>query len=103
MSKIGTNAKPAVIKLAPHSQQDAILATANKYGIIYIAGFEDEEDISDFKTLIPKEEFEAIADMDAPGNRKASGGIKLLFSKSISRNAPCPCGSGKQYKRCCGK
>jgi len=23
--------------------------------------------------------------------------------KSISRNAPCPCGSGKKYKRCCGK
>ena len=22
--------------------------------------------------------------------------------KSISRNSPCPCGSGKKYKRCCG-
>ena len=22
-------------------------------------------------------------------------------SKPISRNAPCPCGSGKKYKRCC--
>lgn len=22
--------------------------------------------------------------------------------KGPSRNAPCPCGSGKQYKRCCG-
>ena len=21
--------------------------------------------------------------------------------KRVSRNAPCPCGSGKQYKRCC--
>ena len=21
----------------------------------------------------------------------------------VSRNAPCPCGSGKKYKRCCGK
>ena len=21
----------------------------------------------------------------------------------ISKNAPCPCGSGKKYKRCCGK
>jgi SEC-C motif-containing protein len=24
-------------------------------------------------------------------------------TKKISRNAPCPCGSGKKYKRCCGK
>lgn len=23
--------------------------------------------------------------------------------KSISRNAPCPCGSGRKYKRCCMK
>lgn len=32
-------------------------------------------------------------------------GIKPSFSpkSSPSRNAPCPCGSGKQYKRCCGK
>jgi uncharacterized protein YecA (UPF0149 family) len=22
---------------------------------------------------------------------------------NISRNALCPCGSGKKYKRCCGK
>jgi hypothetical protein len=24
-------------------------------------------------------------------------------SEKISRNAPCPCGSGKKYKKCCGK
>lgn len=24
-------------------------------------------------------------------------------TKKVSRNAPCPCGSGKKYKRCCGK
>ena len=23
--------------------------------------------------------------------------------EKIGRNAPCPCGSGKKYKRCCGK
>lgn len=23
--------------------------------------------------------------------------------QKIARNAPCPCGSGKKYKRCCGK
>ena len=32
-------------------------------------------------------------------------GIKRAPKKSekISRNAPCPCGSGKKYKQCCGK
>jgi preprotein translocase subunit SecA len=23
--------------------------------------------------------------------------------KKIARNEPCPCGSGKKYKQCCGK
>jgi len=27
----------------------------------------------------------------------------LRESTKISRNEPCPCGSGKKYKRCCGK
>lgn len=25
------------------------------------------------------------------------------FKKKIGRNEPCPCGSGKKYKKCCGK
>ena len=30
-------------------------------------------------------------------NARPSGGAK------VGRNAPCPCGSGRKYKRCCGK
>ena len=28
---------------------------------------------------------------------------KPLTSKKVGRNEPCPCGSGKKYKDCCGK
>ncbi|MBT8371103.1 MAG: SEC-C domain-containing protein, partial [Deltaproteobacteria bacterium] len=24
-------------------------------------------------------------------------------AQKIGRNAPCPCGSGKKYKKCCGR
>ena len=27
---------------------------------------------------------------------------KTMSKKKISRNAPCPCGSGKKYKKCHG-
>ena len=27
---------------------------------------------------------------------------KRAVSTKIDRNAPCPCGSGKKYKKCCG-
>ena len=30
-------------------------------------------------------------------NAQPAGGAK------VGRNAPCPCGSGRKYKRCCGK
>lgn len=33
--------------------------------------------------------------------QKKSGTI--VKEKKIGRNDPCPCGSGKKYKRCCGK
>lgn len=33
-------------------------------------------------------------------NDKATSGLK---SGKIGRNAPCPCGSGKKYKHCCGR
>ncbi|MCX5810190.1 MAG: SEC-C metal-binding domain-containing protein [Proteobacteria bacterium] len=26
-----------------------------------------------------------------------------IHSTKISRNSPCPCGSGRKYKKCCGK
>lgn len=29
-------------------------------------------------------------------------GNKPLVSSKIGRNEPCPCGSGKKYKKCCG-
>lgn len=29
--------------------------------------------------------------------------VAPVHSDKISRNAPCPCGSGKKYKRCCGQ
>jgi len=33
--------------------------------------------------------------------RKVSAGTKPFVNK-IGRNDPCPCGSGKKYKKCCG-
>jgi preprotein translocase subunit SecA len=47
---------------------------------------------------------------DGVSNRKngkksiiASGGTYVRKGKKIGRNDPCPCGSGKKYKKCCGK
>jgi preprotein translocase subunit SecA len=36
-------------------------------------------------------------------NLSSSGDIDEVPAKKIARNDPCPCGSGKKYKQCCGK
>ena len=36
------------------------------------------------------------APVAAAGAAEAGAGVK------VGRNAPCPCGSGKKYKKCCG-
>ena len=35
--------------------------------------------------------------------RSATPTTKKRSEEKIGRNAPCPCGSGKKYKKCCGK
>lgn len=32
-----------------------------------------------------------------------SNNVPALITNKIGRNDPCPCGSGKKYKKCCGK
>jgi len=41
---------------------------------------------------------EAATPMTAASQREA-----VPAGKKVGRNDPCPCGSGKKYKRCCGK
>ena len=43
---------------------------------------------------------EQVLQPDAP-----NAGSKTPFrsEKKVGRNDPCPCGSGKKYKNCCGK
>ncbi|HIP55983.1 MAG TPA: preprotein translocase subunit SecA, partial [Arcobacter sp.] len=53
-----------------------------------------------------KKEIEALkAKMEESnkGTTKNTDVTTLKIEKKIARNEPCPCGSGKKYKQCCGK
>jgi preprotein translocase subunit SecA len=41
-------------------------------------------------------------DSTEPERQQAGGGLKTAAGTEPGRNAPCPCGSGKKYKRCHG-
>jgi uncharacterized protein YecA (UPF0149 family) len=36
-------------------------------------------------------------------HRPVASGGSVVKGRKIGRNEPCPCGSGKKYKKCCGR
>jgi SWIM/SEC-C metal-binding protein len=85
MGKLGSQNKPAVANVKSQKRAEEILSICNRRGWKVIVGIEPNkpEDISDVERLL-----------NPPEAAKAQ--VKT------GRNEPCPCGSGKKYKRCCG-
>lgn len=66
--------------------------------------------IIQFKVESAEEEAAAVAERLAQEQRIQEAQMQLSHTeleefseKKIARNDPCPCGSGKKYKQCCGK
>jgi len=77
------------------------LAIAHAHGDAYgVAGA--EERLSGLLAGIPGRagEARAAAQEAARAERAAASGSRL--APKVGRNEPCPCGSGRKYKRCCG-
>lgn len=86
MAELGTKNKPAVVKVQTEERAIEIMTLCNQRGWQVIVGIEpdNEENIKDVEKLL-------------------NGAAPVFkFKNSFPRNAPCPCGSGKLYKRCCG-
>lgn len=58
--------------------------------------------ISRIKGEAPKREQVAKPTVNAHGEDSQSGGRTVRKGRKIGRNDPCPCGSGKKYKKCHG-
>ena len=84
--KLGTEKNPAVVQVQTEDRLKEIASIFEKNGWAYTIGLEPKlpEDITDLERLLnpPKPQ---------------------ISEKSVGRNAPCPCGSGIKYKKCCGK
>ncbi len=75
-------------------------------------GFEMFEDLTvsiqdDTATLLLKAELQKIPvkeeKRDLVANQEGSTVRRPVVKKKVGRNDPCPCGSGKKFKDCCGK
>jgi len=84
MARLGTEKRPAVVRVQTEERMEEIASIFEKYGWKFIIGLEPDEpeDITDLERLLNPDAFQITA-------------VK------IGRNEPCPCGSGKKYKKCC--
>ena len=84
MAKLGTKKNPAIVRVQNEKRAEEIGSIFGKNGWQFILGIEPDkpEDISDLEKLL-----------NPP---------RPVQSEKIGRNDPCPCGSGKKFKKCCG-
>ncbi|MCE7791527.1 SEC-C domain-containing protein [Salipaludibacillus sp. CUR1] len=84
---------------------EGYMAKLEKLPDYYFELVEGEEDIEienlyeeNDNYLPPNDAIDLVKDMEADDFRQ-----EPVRSEKIGRNEPCPCESGKKYKKCCGK
>ena len=86
MAKLGSDKRPVVVHVQSQDRAEYVLSICNEHGWKVIVGIEPDkpEDISDVERLL-----------------NPSDPVKI--EQRARPNDPCPCGSGKKYKKCCGR
>jgi SWIM/SEC-C metal-binding protein len=89
MARLGSRTRPAIVRVQTEAHAQEILAVCTAHGWQVIVGVEPDvpEDVSDVRTLLAPEQGIALGIAPPP--------------PAVGRNARCPCGSGRKYKRCC--
>ncbi|HSE85373.1 MAG TPA: PBPRA1643 family SWIM/SEC-C metal-binding motif protein [Candidatus Binatia bacterium] len=85
-ARLGTEKNPAVVSVQSEARFKEVTSTFEAHGWKYRIGLEPDkpEDVSDLNRLLnpPK---------------------PMIAEKKVGRNEPCPCGSGRKSKNCCGR
>ncbi len=84
MAKLGTKGKPAIVRVQREARAMEVTSIFEENGWQFILGIEPDKP-------------EDISDLEKPLNPPSPTTVQ-----KIGRNDPCPCGSGKKYKKCCG-
>jgi SWIM/SEC-C metal-binding protein len=85
-ARLGTEKNPAVVSVQSEARFKEVTSTFEEHGWKYRIRLEPDqpEDVNDLIRLLnpPK---------------------PTIAGKKVGRNEPCPCGSGKKSKNCCGR
>ena len=82
-TSIGSEENPIIVRVNTEAMHSYVSQECAKHGWEYLASVEPDakEDISDLHL--------AMRHLDP------------YYGMKIGQNEPCPCGSGKKYKKCC--
>ncbi len=58
--------------------------------------------MEDFTRNIQRKKERELAELQLVGGDGSSGPKQVVAGQKVGRNDPCPCGSGKKYKKCHG-
>jgi preprotein translocase subunit SecA len=62
-----------------------------------------QSELMDFTRAITRKKEKELKDLQFVGGQSATAKTPVIAkNKNVGRNDPCPCGSGKKYKKCCG-
>jgi preprotein translocase subunit SecA len=61
-----------------------------------------QNSVMDFTRKIERKKEKEMAELQFMGGESSTKKQPVLAKKVVGRNDPCPCGSGKKYKKCCG-
>ncbi|MEN6603503.1 MAG: preprotein translocase subunit SecA [Bryobacteraceae bacterium] len=61
-----------------------------------------QSSIQDFTRNIQRKKDKEMAELQLVGGEASAPKGPIVKGKKVGRNEPCPCGSGKKYKKCCG-
>ena len=85
-AKLGTEKNPAAVQVKTEKRMQEVAAIFEKNNWKYSIELEPDkqEDVTDLDLLLnpPK---------------------TVIAEKKFGRNEPCPCGSGRKFKKCCGE
>jgi hypothetical protein len=65
--------------------------------------WEDEAEDAAAESLSEEEPTWAGAALDVPSQEPPPKPVPYVAPPKVGRNDPCPCGSGRKFKKCCGK
>ncbi len=83
--RLGTEKNPAVVNVQTEERVKELESVFDKNGWKYTIELEPDK----------PEDIKALEILLNPIKTK-------VVEKKVGRNEPCPCGSGKKYKKCCG-